>query len=266
MDDDQFRILLEYLQYSWSGYRKVRKGVKKRMARHMNQLHCGNMADYIRLLDLRPDIRQECELQMTVSISRFFRDRRLWELLQHHWFPELIDKNPNGLKVWSAGCACGEEAYSFKIIYYAQLVKSFHPLPKLEILATDIHPRYLERARNGIYGRSSLKEVDLDLRDACFDSRRGGRQYIIKDNLKDGIRWEHHHLATDPPEADFKIICLRNNILTYWRGEAREKVLADIVNSLLPGGLFITGCHEKLPYLPDSLKPMPELSYVFRKG
>ena len=260
MDDDQFRILLEYLQYSWSGYRK------KRMARHMNQLQCGNMVDYIRLLDLRPDIRQECELQMTVSISRFFRDRRLWELLQHHWFPELIDKNPNGLKVWSAGCACGEEAYSFKIIYHAQLVKSFHTLPELVLLATDIHPRYLERARNGIYPRSSLKEVDPDLREACFDSRRGGRQYKIKDYLKDGIRWEHHHLATDPPGADFNIICLRNNVLTYWRREIREKTLSAMVKSLLPGGLFIIGCHEKLPFIPDSLTPMPELSYVYRKS
>ena len=232
----------------------------------MNRLHCGNMADYISLLDLRPDIRQECELQMTVSISRFFRDRRLWELLQHRWFPALIDKNPKGLKVWSAGCACGEEAYSFKIIYHTQLVKSVHPLPELVLLATDIHPRYLERARNGIYGRSSLKEFDPDLRDTCFDSRRGGRQHIIKDYLKDGIRWEHHHLASDPPDADFNIICLRNNILTYWRREARERALISILNSLSREGVLIIGCHEKLPFQPASLKPMPELSYVFRKG
>ena len=97
MDDDQFRILLEYLKYSWSGYRKVRKGVKKRIARHMNQLQCVNISDYVKLLDIHPDIRKECELQMTVSISRFFRDRRLWELLQHRWLPELIEKNPHGL-------------------------------------------------------------------------------------------------------------------------------------------------------------------------
>lgn len=266
MDDDQFRILLEYLQYSWSGYRKVRKGVKKRIARHMNQLHCGNMVDYIDLLGLRPDIRQECELLMTVSISRFFRDRRLWELLQQRWIPELIDRNPKGLKVWCAGCACGEEAYSFKIVYYVQPERSFQPLPELKLLATDIHPRYLERARDGIYGRSSLKEVAPDLREKCFDSRRGGRRYVIKDYLKDGIRWEHHHLATEPPEAGFNIICLRNNVLTYCRREAREKILAGMVKNLLPDGLLIIGCHEQLPFQPQALKPTSELSYVFRKG
>jgi len=72
MDDGQFRILLEYLQYSWTGYRKVRKGVKKRMQRHMQQLGCRNVMDYLKILDLEPGTRHECELLMTVSISRFF--------------------------------------------------------------------------------------------------------------------------------------------------------------------------------------------------
>jgi len=83
--------------------------------------------------------------------------------------------------------------------------------------------------------------------------------------VRKGIRWELHHLATDPSEKNFNIICLRNNILTYYRQEARQKVLIDILDSLLPGGLFIIGCHEKLLFQPESLKPMSELSYVFRK-
>jgi chemotaxis methyl-accepting protein methylase len=264
MHDDQFRILLEYLQYSWSGYRKVRKGVKKRIQRHMNQLNCRNMTDYIKLLDLEPVTRHQCELQMTVSISRFFRDRRLWDLLKRSWLPNLIIKNSRVLKVWSAGCACGEEAYSFKIIW-EQLGQAFHLLPELELLATDIYPYYLERARGGIYSRSSLKEVASDLQKIYFESRRSGRQYMIKDYLKTGIRWDLHHLSTDPPEKNFGIIFLRNNVLTYYRREAREKVLINILDSLLPGGLFIIGCHEKLPFQPPSLRPMTELSYVFRK-
>ena len=262
MDDEQFRILLEYLQYSWSGYRRVRKGVKKRITRHMNQLHCRNMTDYIKLLDLKSAIRYECELQMTVSISRFFRDRRLWDLLQSRWLPDMIAKNAKELNVWSAGCACGEEVYSFKIIW-EQLGQSFQQLPKLNLLATDRHPRYLKRARDGIYSRSSLKAVAADLQQVYFECRR--RQYMVKDYLKTGIRWELHHLATAPSEKNFNIICLRNNILTYYRQEARQKVLIDILDSLLPGGLFIIGCHETLLFQPESLKPMSGLSYVFRK-
>ena len=107
MDDDQFRKLLEYLDYSWSGYRKVRKGVKKRICRHMQQLGCRNTPDYLHVLDQQENRRQECELLMTVSISRFFRDRRLWQMLEHQWLPAMIAKNPSKMKVWSAGCAAG---------------------------------------------------------------------------------------------------------------------------------------------------------------
>ena len=88
---------------------------------------------------------------------------------------------------------------------------------------------------------------------------------MIKDQLKSRIRWAIHHLSTDPPGRDFNIICLRNNVLTYYRQEAQKKVLYGILDSLAPGGLLIVGCNEKLPYQPQSLRPMAELSYVFTK-
>ena len=65
MDDNQFRKLLEYLDYSWRGYRKVRKGVKKRIRRHMHQIYCRDISDYLKVLDRDPVRRQECELLMT---------------------------------------------------------------------------------------------------------------------------------------------------------------------------------------------------------
>jgi chemotaxis methyl-accepting protein methylase len=265
MDDDQFRTLLEYLKYSWPGYRKVRKGVKKRIQRHMQQLSCRNVGDYLKILDLAPGTRHECELLMTVSISRFFRDRQLWEMLKGRWLPDMIANDPPELKIWSAGCACGEEVYSFKIIW-EQMGQRFEHLPTLDLLATDRHPQYLERARSGIYNRSSLKEVAPDWREIFFESRKGSRQYVIKDHLKSRIRWEIHHLSTDPPSGDFNIICLRNNVLTYYRQEAQKKALTGILNCLLPGGLLIIGCHETLPFQPATLRMVPELSYVFQNS
>lgn len=264
MDDDQFRILLEYLDYSWSGYRKVRKGVKKRIQRHLQQLGCRRVTDYIKIMDLEPDRRCECELLMSVSISRFFRDRRLWEMIEGRWLPDMIARGAPELKVWSAGCACGEEVYSFKIIW-DRLEQQLEHLPALDLLGTDRHPDYLERARSGVYNRSSLKEVPASWYDVYFEIRRGGRQFRIKDHLKSGIRWHIHHLSTDPPGRDFNIICLRNNILTYCRKEVQQKALTGILDRLLPEGLLIIGCHESLPIQPKCLRPMVELSYVFAK-
>ena len=263
MDDGQFRILLEYLQYSWTGYRKVRKGVKRKIQRHMQQLGCRSVADYLKLLDLDPGKRHDCELLMTVSISRFFRDRELWEMFKSRWLPDMIATGAPRLKIWSAGCCCGEEAYGFKMIW-AHLGQQVEHLPALDLLATDRHPLYLERARSGIYNRSSLKEVAPEWREIYFERCKGSRQFKIKDHLKSFIRWENHHLLTDPPGRDFNIICMRNNVLTYYRKEAQKKALSGILDSLSPGGLLIIGCHERLPFHPAALKEVDKFSYVFQ--
>lgn len=112
MDDQQFRQLLKYFGLSWRGYRKVRKGVKKRIRRHMNVLGCHDISAYLLELDRSDKLRHECELLMTVSISRFFRDGKLWEVLQTGILPGLIEKSVEKMRVWSAGCASGEEVYS----------------------------------------------------------------------------------------------------------------------------------------------------------
>ncbi len=230
----------------------------------MQQLGCRKVMDYLATLDLEPDARYECELLMTVSISRFFRDRRLWDMLRSRWLPDLIANRRPQLKIWSAGCACGEEVYSFKIIWEL-LEQQLAHLPALDLLATDRHPDYLERARRGIYNRSSLREVAPDWREIFFESRQGGRQYVIKDHLKSRIRWQIHHLSTDPPARDLHIISMRNNVLTYYGKEAQKKALTGILSSLSPGGLLIIGCHEALPFQPSCLRKMTELSYVFKK-
>ena len=264
MDDDQFRMLLEYLDYSWPGYRKVRKGVKKRIRRHMQQIYCRDISAYLKILDWQPVRRLECELLMTVSISRFFRDRRLWEMLESRWLPDIIAINQKKLKVWSAGCGCGQEPYSFKIVW-EHLKKNLDPLPPIEIMATDRDPRYLEYARTGVYNISSLKEVAMEDQTVFFDSRKGAKQFAIREELKSDVHWKIHHLLTDPPGKDYKVIFLRNNVLTYCRQEARKKVVISVLRCLVPGGLFIIGCHETLPFKTDRLIAMDFFPYVFRR-
>jgi chemotaxis protein methyltransferase CheR len=264
MDDVEFGKLLVYLGYSRAGYRKVRKGVKKRVRRHMQRLGCRDICTYLNILALQPDSRQECELLMTVSISRFFRDRRLWELLEYRWLPDMIALNPPRLKVWSAGCACGEEAYSCRIVW-EQLKNRFESLPPLELLATDRHPQYLGRAQSGIYNRSSLREVEAAVRTAHFESRKGSKQFEVKAALKSNICWKLHHLMNDPPGSEFNVIFLRNNILTYYRPEDQIGVVTKMLNCLTAQGLLIIGSHESLPFETGMLLPTLECPYAFKK-
>jgi chemotaxis methyl-accepting protein methylase len=264
MEDAQFRKLLEFLNYSWAGYRRVRKGVKKRIQRHMQRLGCRDIAAYLNLLENQTDCRHECELLMSVSISRFFRDRHLWQMLENRWLPDIITRNPLQIDVWSAGCACGEEVYSFKIIWQ-RLKTRFNSLPSLDILATDRHPQYIKKARSGIYNRSSLREVAADERSRFFESCKGSKQFCMKKGLKSGIRWEICELRTESPGSIFQIIFLRNNILTYCRQEDQIRALKSILNCLAPGGLLIIGCHETLPWASTGLSPLAECPYAYQK-
>lgn len=100
--------------YSWEGYRKVRKGVKKRISRHMQQLRCRTIDEYFSSLDRDEEVRKHCECLMTVSVSHFFRDRFLWKIIEDQILPGIIEESRENIKTWSAGCACGEEVYFFQ--------------------------------------------------------------------------------------------------------------------------------------------------------
>ena len=216
MHDDQFRQLLDEFNLSWSGYRKVRKGVKKRISRHMQELKCPSMQTYLDLINQDETVRQECELMMTVSISRFFRDKQLWVGLEDDILPGILKRHPKILSVWSAGCARGEEVYSFKIVW-DRLSQIYAHLPVLEITGTDKHPEYINKARAGEYTKGSLKEVTSEMREHYFDIRKSGQRFDVKSFVKAGIDWKAQDIFAASPGSGFDIIFLRNNLLTYYK-------------------------------------------------
>jgi chemotaxis methyl-accepting protein methylase len=265
MDDHQFRRVLDYLGLTWAGYRRVRKGVKKRIRRHMQELNITDMQDYIHELDRNTGEKNRCNLLMTVSISRFFRDIKLWELLNAEILPGLIKKYRKKISVWCAGCSSGEEVYSLKILWN-EMISTSKDSPELAITATDINPIHLERALAGIYTASSLKDLPENFRLIYFKSQAKGRNsYLIKDSLKKGISWREHNLLFDPPISRFQVIFLRNSILTYHMDDTKKSVLKNIFQSLCPEGFLIIGAHEKLPHIMPELKLFSTLPYVFKK-
>lgn len=264
MDDHQFCQLLDRFGFSWSGYRKVRKGVKKRIKKHMSELGCQNISAYLMELDESDDVRKKCELLLTVSISRFFRDREFWQSLEKKILPDLINKNLEKINVWSAGCACGDEVYSFKIVW-DDLENSVGHLPKLELIATDMNPDYLDIARAGIYSSSSLKEVTKEIQTRYFKKKKGKKLFEINASLKKDVIWEIHHLLSDPPGSKFDIIFLRNNVLTYYEDLLKKKAFRKILDSLALFGFLIIGSHESLPFEAKELTEIEPHPFVFRK-
>ena len=265
MDDQQFRQLLEYFSYTWKGYRKVRKGVKKRITRHMQQIGSRNIDEYFCLLDKDEEVRQKCECLMTVSVSHFFRDRLLWKIIEDKIVPEILKENREKVKFWSAGCACGEEVYSFKIVW-ENLQSQFDNMPELKIWATDMNPIYLRRAKDGIYSLSSLKEVPQELRETYFIHNREEGLFRIAPSLKKGILWKVHNLLFELGEFNFQIIFLRNSILTYYKDELKQHAFQKVMACLEQGGFLIIGSHEKLPIESKDLLPFGDQTYIFKRS
>jgi chemotaxis protein methyltransferase CheR len=162
----------------------VRKGVKKRLRRHMQALDCPSVAPYLDLLDHRPEVKAACERHLIVTISRFFRDRRLWAALRDRILPERAALLDGPMRAWSAGCANGEEPHSLAIVWEEQATDH-----KLIVAATDISRRCLERAKAAVYSRSSLKQVPDAMRHTYFDASPAGRTYRLNPLSKSVIRW-----------------------------------------------------------------------------
>jgi chemotaxis protein methyltransferase CheR len=264
MDDDQFRQLLDWFDFSWSGYRKVRKGVKKRISRHMQELKCKNISAYLNLLNKSTELRQECEKRMTVSISRFFRDRQLWQGIEDDLLPRMIESKMKVLRVWSAGCARGEEVYSFKIVW-DHLNKKYRQLPGIEITATDIHPDYIDRARAGVYAKSSMKELAQEDREHYFDIGKSGNRFEIKAAFQRDIEWNIQDILSDPPGSAFDIIFLRNNLLTYYKAHLKIEGLKSVTSVLAAAGWLIVGSHEKLPSAVSNLRRHNSIPWAYRQ-
>ena len=201
---------------------------------------------------------------MDVSISRFFRDGPLWQVLEREILPSLIAEHHNGLRVWSAGCALGQEVYSFAILW-TMLAGKTAAIPPLELWATDVNLSYLERAMEGIYPAGVLARVPEKMRDRFF--RPAGRsQRRVADEIREGIQWRVHDLTADaPPARDFHIVFLRNNLLTYYRDEIVAAALPSIADSLVPGGVLVIGRKERLPDFLKGFTPHTAVSCLYRK-
>jgi chemotaxis methyl-accepting protein methylase len=268
MDDREFKHLLHELGYDFEGYRRVRKGVKKRVRRHMRRLGCRDVAAYIERIAASAEDRQACRRRMAVPISRFMRDAPFWDALKDAWLPELRRQFGAPLHAWSAGCACGEEAYSLAIIdrEYRLGQRADAPAAGIRITASDLNPECLDRARMGAYPASSLKEMPQDLITRYFTPIRGGRRYRIDPDLAAGIIWNGVDIEEERPAPSFHLILLRNSLLTYRDPQHHNRLLANVTRRLHSGGLLVVGSRETLPQTPDLVPVADSFPFVGRKS
>jgi chemotaxis methyl-accepting protein methylase len=265
MEARDFSRLLDRFALSAEGYLRVRRGVQKRIIRHMQELQCPSMKVYLERLDADKDAERHARRLMDVSVSRFFRDGPLWLALEKEILPSLIRESPGAVRAWSAGCALGQEAYSFALLW-SMLEDAAAARTSLEIWATDVNPFYMEKAIEGIYPARALAGVPANEK-ARFFSPAGKNSFRVSDKLREGVLWRIHDLAADaPPAQDFHVVLLRNSLLTYYRKETIDAVLPKIAGCLRPGGFFAVGRKERLPDVIAGFVPHPFVPYLYRKS
>jgi chemotaxis protein methyltransferase CheR len=218
------------------------------------------MGTYIERMKCEPIINLGCKRLMTVSISRFFRDRGLWQILEETVLTGLLEReSPH---IWSAGCARGEEVYSLNILLY-RLNKKHQKSISTQILATDVNPDYIEKAQKAIYTASSMREVHENWRDLYFTEKR--KNFEVQQFLKQNITWKVQPFESGLPKIKFDIIFLRNNLLTYYLDSEKTDIFRSILRCLKPSGWLIIGSNEHLPFNCSDLKPWPSCPYLYKK-
>jgi chemotaxis protein methyltransferase CheR len=238
---------LPRLGLRWQGFRKVRRQVCRRITQRIAELGLSE-ADAYRA-HLESDVREWDVLAglCRVTISRFWRDRAVWEGLRDEVLPEL----GSAVTAWSAGCASGEEPYSL-VLAAAEAPVEIH------VVATDIDSALLERARQASYPESSLRELPDDLRARAFEDGR------LRPEYRESVELLRHDVRDGAPGGPFDLALCRNLVFTYFADELQREVGGHLARSLRAGGALVIGSHEALPEGLDTLEPWPAARGVYR--
>ena len=157
MEFDQFlKEISSLLGLQWRRFQK--RGIRRRIEHRLVELGLASLEEYSQRIKEDPQEKSHLSKILTVTISRFFRDEEVFNTIETSVFPALLEENPTELRLWSIGCASGEEPYSLCLLWKARFEKDW-PQIHFSVLATDIDESLLERAKEGRYKKSSLREV-----------------------------------------------------------------------------------------------------------
>lgn len=257
---------LPKLHLRWPGFRKVRRQVYKRVSRRLQELELPGLAAYRVYLENHPGEWATLETLCWINISRFYRDRSVFEHLANQILPQIaqrvVARKESEIICWSAGCAGGEEPYTLSIIWRNCLAKQFPEL-RLRIVATDIDPLAIRRAERGCYRPSSVKDVPGHWQAQSFVRVAG--ELCLKSEYRTSVTFVLQDIRERAPEGLFHLILCRNLVFTYFDEVLQRKTTQMLGGILAPGGILIIGSLESLPDGPWGIQPWSTRLGVYQK-
>lgn len=254
-----------------AGYR--RPLLERRLAARMRKLGLSDPEAYLLRLEIHPT---ECDRfvdTVGINVSSFFRDPLVFEIIQRRILPDILErrrrKSSNDLRIWSAGCGRGEEAYSIAILVQMALkgdVTNWAPL----IFSTDIDEDALSAATAAVYPRTSFETTKLGILDEYFIPN--GTEFEVRPFIKKMVRLSRHDLTSQtaavPAESVFGTfdLTLCRNVLIYFSRATQARVLDNLYSSVARGGYLVLGESESLgPEIGSRMETVDKDCRLYRK-
>ena len=238
--------------------------VSRRIGRRMMALGIPTKEEYATYLRNTPEAVDDLFKDLLISVTRFFRDPEEFEALNRLLPSVIANSDTRPLRVWIAGCATGEEAYSVGMMLAEALGVHRDALKShVQIFATDIDVDALKVARRGVYPVSVLDQIPKDLADKYLVQHPDGVQVI--EALREAILFSEHNVAQDPPFQKIDLLCCRN-MMIYFGTALQAKVMTRFHYALKNNALLLVGKAETAGGASDKMfLPDRTSSHIFRK-
>ncbi|CAN0625421.1 two-component system, chemotaxis family, CheB/CheR fusion protein [Burkholderia multivorans] len=239
-----------------------RATVLRRIERRLQVNGITDLQAYRDYLHLHPEETQALLQDMLISVTNFFRDKEAFDALEREVLPQLFEGRgeQDRIRVWSVGCATGEEAYSLAMLLQERSLKSAEGV-SFQVFATDIDERAISFARTGLYPDSILSDVTPGRVRQFFS--KDAAHYRVKKELREHMLFAHHNILSDPPFSRLDLICCRN-LLIYLDREAQIDILKMFHFALRPGGVLFLGSSESADSVSSMFSVIDKRNRIYR--
>jgi two-component system CheB/CheR fusion protein len=264
--DDEFESVLVYLKesrgFDFTGYKRT--SLMRRVQRRMSQVGAESYTDYIDQLQVNADEFVALFNTILINVTGFFRDPEAWAYLREQVIPALLaERSPEEpIRVWSAGCAAGQEAYSIAIALADALgADAFRQ--RVKIYATDVDEEALGQARHAAYAPDELEGVPEAKLAEYFEQQ--GSRYTFRKDLRRSVIFGRNDLVQDAPISRIDLLVCRNTLM-YFNADTQTKILERLHFALAPRGVMFLGKAEMLLSHTRLFEPLDLKQRVFRKS
>ncbi len=261
----EFEALLEYLKksrgFDFTGYK--RSSLMRRVNKRMQTVNIETYSDYADYLEVHPEEFIHLFNTILINVTSFFRDRPCWEYISSELVPRILArKEPHEpIRIWSAGCASGEEAYTLAIVLAEAIgIEQFRD--RVKIYGTDMDEEALNQARLATYEARQLGGMSPRRLEQFFE--RAENRYIFRKDLRRCAIFGRHNLMQDAPISRIDLLVCRNTLM-YFNSEAQAKILARFHFALNEGGFLFLGKAEMLLSHSQTFTPVDLKRRVFTK-